>query len=335
MASTAAGDLLPDQYFQMLCPPLPEPGFHDPGELERVWGARWGSHDEVGRLRDVLMRRPGDELAQITADAWNEAAGALVDPRGGWYWTDREPPDLELIAAQHAGLVEALEAEGVTVHFAPGLDPRFTKAVYTRDPLISLPGGMLIGRMAPAMRRGEEAGITRAVAAAGAPILGTITGTGMLEGGSFAKLRPDVAAFGTSIRCNQAAADQLREVLARMGIELIVLPMGGFSIHLDAHFGMVDVDKALVDAPGLPHWFLDRLGELDIEPIWCQPGESWAINCLAVSPGRVIMPDDCPRTAEALARRGVEVLPIPYFELHKNGGGIHCSTMELRRDPAG
>lgn len=333
MASTVK-DLLPDDYYQVLCPPVPEPGFHDPGQLEHVWGARWGSLDEVGRLRDVLMRRPGGELAQIRADAWNEAVGAMVDPDGGWYWTDREPPDLDLIASQHQGLVAALEREGVSVHFADCLDPRFTKAVFTRDPLISLPGGMLIGRMAPAMRRGEEASVTRAVASAGAPILGTITGTGMLEGGSFAKLTPTVAAFGTSIRCNAEAADQLRELLTRIGMELIVLPMGGFSIHLDAHFGMVDVDKALVDAPGLPHWFLDRMGELGIEPIWCAPEETWAINCLAVAPGRVIMPDDCPRTAETLARRGVEVLPIPYFELHKNGGGIHCSTMELRRDPA-
>ena len=119
-----------------------------------------------------------------------------------------------------------------------------------------------------------------------------------------------------------------------MGIELIVVPMGGFSIHIDAHLGMVDVDKALVDAPGLPHWFLDRLSELGIEPIWCHPGEEWGINCLTVRPGRVIMPDDSPRTAELLERRGLEVVRIPYFELHKNGGGIHCSTMELRRDPA-
>ncbi|MGN6378514.1 MAG: dimethylarginine dimethylaminohydrolase family protein [Gaiellales bacterium] len=333
MASTAE-QVLPEQYFQKLCPPQPEPGFHDPGELERVWGAQWGSQDEVGRLRDVLMRRPGDEFTQIREDAWNEAAGALVDPNGGWYWESRVGPDLDVIAAQHAGLVETLEREGVRVHYADGLPPRFTKAVYTRDPLISLPGGMLIGRMAPAMRRGEEASITRAVAAAGAPILGTIIGSGMLEGGTFAKLTPRVAVFGTSIRCNAEAASQLEELLARMGIELIVVPMGGFSIHIDAHLGMVDVDKAVVDAPGLPHWFLDRLVELGIEPIWCAPDEGWAINCLAVAPGRVIMPDDCPRTAEALSRRGVEVIPVPYFELHKNGGGVHCSTMELRRDPA-
>jgi N-dimethylarginine dimethylaminohydrolase len=48
----------------------------------------------------------------------------------------------------------------------------------------------------------------------------------------------------------------------------------------------------------------------------------------------LIMPDDSPRTAELLERRGLEVVRTPYFELHKNGGGIHCSTMELRRDAA-
>lgn len=326
--------LAPTDYYQVLCPPVPEPPFEDPAELERVWGARWGSHDEVGRLRSVLMRRPGGELAQIRADAWDEGAQALVDPAGGWYWTDRAAPDLDLVRAQHAGLVAALEAEGAEVHFADPLPARFTKAVYTRDPLASLPGGVVIGRMAPMMRRGEELSVTQAVAALGIPILRTITGSGMFEGGTFVKLTPKVAAFGTSIRCNAEAADQLREVLERMGIELIVVPMGGFSIHIDAHLGMVDVDKALVDAPGLPHWFLDRLGELGIEPIWCHPGEEWAINCLATRPGRVIMCDDCPHTAELVERRGVEVVRIPYSELHKNGGGVHCSTMELLRDPA-
>ena len=31
---------------------------------------------------------------------------------------------------------------------------------------------------------------------------------------------------------------------------------------------------------------------------------------------------------------GIEVVTIPYDELHKNGGGVHCSTIELVRDPA-
>ena len=77
----------------------------------------------------------------------------------------------------------ALEAEDVEVHFAEQLEERFTKAMYTRDPLISMPGGVIVGRLAPLMRRGEERSITRAVGALGVPILRTITGTGLLEGG--------------------------------------------------------------------------------------------------------------------------------------------------------
>jgi N-dimethylarginine dimethylaminohydrolase len=327
-------DVFPESYHQMLCPPVAEPPFEDPAELERVWGERWGSVDEVGTLRSVLMRRPGRELEQIRADAWNPAAQALVDPNGGWYWESEDPPDLPLVARQHEGLVAALEAEDVQVYFAEPVEERLTKAMYTRDPLISVPGGVIVGRLAPLMRRGEERSITQAVGSLGVPILRTITGTGLLEGGSFAKLTPRVAAFGTSIRCNDEAASQLAETLEWLGIDLIVVPMSGYSIHLDGHFAMVDVDKALVDPTGLPHWFLDKLAELGIESIWCHPEEGWAINSLAVRPGRVLVSEGHPRTAERLGRRSVEVVTLPYDEIQKNGGGIHCSTMELRRDPA-
>jgi N-dimethylarginine dimethylaminohydrolase len=38
------------------------------------------------------------------------------------------------------------------------------------------------------------------------------------------------------------------------------------------------------------------------------------------------------RTLDALARHGVTWTTIPYAAMHKNGGGIHCSTTPLRRD---
>ena len=46
------------------------------------------------------------------------------------------------------------------------------------------------------------------------------------------------------------------------------------------------------------------------------------------------MCDGYPRTRELLERRGMEVVAIPYDEIQKGGGGVHCSTMELVRDPA-
>jgi N-dimethylarginine dimethylaminohydrolase len=310
-----------------------EPPFHD--ELTTVWGAEWGASDEVGTLRRVLVRRPGDELAAVRADAWDEEAQALVDPDGRWYWTDRTPPDLDLVRAQHAGLVAALEREGVDVVVAEPLGGGFLKAIFTRDPLVTVPGGAVIGRMAVRVRRGEEAAVTREVAAAGLPILATITGTGTVEGGSFVKLRPGLAAFGTSIRCNPEGARQLRDVLARVGWELIVVPLPGYTIHLDLHLAMVDAGKALVDAPGLPFDFLERLQEEGIELVHADPSEEWGLNALCLSPGRVLMAEGSPRSAERLSQAGVEVVTIPYGEIHKNGGGVHCSTMELLRDPAG
>jgi len=116
-----------------------EPPFHD--ELAAVWGAPFGAVDEVGPLRRVLVRTPGDELEAIREDAWDERLGALVDPEGRWYWTDRRPPDLARLQDQHAGLVRALEAEGVDVVVAEPLGEGFTKAVYTRDPLVTVPCG--------------------------------------------------------------------------------------------------------------------------------------------------------------------------------------------------
>jgi len=309
--------------------------FADTGELERVWGRRWGAWDEVGRLRSVLARRPRGEFSAVRADAWRDDAQALVDPGGLWYWEDRALPDLELVDAQHRALVEALVDEDVEVVELEGdLPAHITTPIYTRDPLVTVPGGAIIGRLEPVKRRGEEPVVARAVSALGMPILATIHGRGLMEGGSFAKLTPEVAAFGTSFRCNEDAAEQLRAALRPLGIELIVVPLSPYSIHIDGHLGMVAPDLALIDPLGLPWWFVDRLAELGIETVPCVPGEEWAINSLALAPRRLLMCEGYDRTVERLAGHGVEVRTVPYAEIQKGGGGVHCSTMELVRDPA-
>jgi N-dimethylarginine dimethylaminohydrolase len=322
----------PAQAHQAAMESAAEPPFQE--ELEQVWGERWGAADEVGVLRRVLVRRPGDELLAIREDAWDERLGALVDPHGRWYWTDRHPPQMDKVADQHQGLVDALLAEGVAVDVAEPLGGRFVKAVYARDPAITVPGGAIVGRMAVRMRRGEEPQVTRTLARLGMPILGTITGTATLEGGSFCKLRPGLAALGTSIRVNHEGARQLRALLELIGVELIVVPIAGYSIHIDLHFAMVDVDRALIDPAGLPYDFLVKLRELGIETIEAAAEEEWGLNLLCLRPGRVLMAEGSPRSAEILSRAGIEVVTIPYDEIHKNGGGVHCSTIELVRDPA-
>ncbi|KZE89859.1 dimethylarginine dimethylaminohydrolase family protein [Microbacterium sp. TNHR37B] len=322
-----------DGRFHALLGPEPLPAFDDTGELEATWGRRWGAADEVSRLRSVLVRRPSPGLADIRADAYSDDLDALVDPALRWYWTGRETPDLDRVAAEHDGLVDTLRAHGVEVHVADELPRTFTKSIYTRDPLVTIPGGAIIGRLAARVRRGEEQSITAAVAGAGMPILGTITGSGLVEGGTFVKVRRDTAFFGTSVRCNPEGYRQLARLLEPHGITLHRFSLPGYLIHLDMCSSMLDDDLALVNPRLAPYDYMNALRELDVELVEVHPSEEWACNLLVLDRRTVIMPDHLPRTAEMLAdNHGVTVITLPYREILKNGGGIHCSTMELQRD---
>jgi N-dimethylarginine dimethylaminohydrolase len=324
-----------DGLFHEILGPKPSPGFSEDGQLERVWGARWGASDEVGKLEVVMVRRPSKalrEVAELGEAAYRADLNAYLDPNLGWYWAGHELPDLETLDQEWEGFVAALRAEGVQVVEAPELDG-FTKAVFTRDPLVTVAGGAIIGRLAPDMRRGEELSITQTVAAAGMPILGTITGTGLVEGGSFVKVRPELAFFGTSVRCNPEGHRQLATLLAEHGITVERVQMPGYQIHLDLCCLMLDDDLALINPRIAPYDFQTRLHELGVETAAVLPGEDWGCNALALDRRRVLFPSHLTRTAEMLnTRYDVEIVPVDYREMNKNGGGLHCSSMELRRE---
>lgn len=327
---------MPDAKFHQILGPEAQPGFLDESELNLVWGNKWGAADEFSRLRTVMLRRPSqglEEVAQLGQSAWREDLNCYLDPNHHWYWAGDELPDLELLHSQFDGFIKALERENVEVVLVPESEPRFTKSVFTRDPLFTVPGGAVIGRMAARMRRGEEQAITQTVAAAGLPILGTITGTGLAEGGSFMKVRRDLAFFGTSVRCNAEGFRQLHNILEEQGIALERVSMPGYQIHIDLCCSMLDDDLALVNSRIAPYDFLTRLWELGIETVEVEPEEEWACNLLALDRRKLFFPSHLVRTAEKLnSSYGVEIIPVDYREMNKNGGGLHCSTMELRRD---
>lgn len=322
-------------------PPRAEPAFESAAMQERVWGRRWGVHDDVGRLRLCAVHRPGSEIDVIDPAKYDPSIAALIDDDEQWYWRDRRGPDKATMQAEHDGLVAALRAEDVEVVSIAG-PPGDPKAVFTRDQAVAVKGGAVVCRMGPVGkergygRRGEEAYVTRALAQLGMPILHTVHGSGLLEGGSFLFLNESTAAVGMSYRQNEAGARQLEGVLAEEGVRLIRVPLTGHSLHLDGCIVMVDRDKAIINLARLPYWFLETLTELGIEPIHVYPSEEGnkPVNCLAVRPGRVLVAEGSPRTVERLNRAGVETVVIPYREIHKNGGGIHCSTLPLVREPS-
>jgi N-dimethylarginine dimethylaminohydrolase len=311
-----------------------EPPFEDPGELEASWGRVWGIDNDVGRIRDILMHRPGPEMAVVDPAKRLPEIGSYGDPAVGWYFQSDTPPDLPLMQAQHDGYVAALRAEGVNVHFMQGEAGNRLKQVYTRDPLIMVKGGAIVCRMGARIRRGEELAVTRTLAALGIPILRTINGTGIMEGGSFAWLNETTCAIGVGVRVNREGAVQVGEVLARQGVELLIVELTGYDIHLDVSFLMIDGDLALLNPMGLPYSFLEELGRRGIRYIETDPTDDpWIVNSIALAPAKLLMPEGATnRTLDRLAAAGVSWVTVPYAAVHKNGGGLHCSTTPLRRD---
>jgi N-dimethylarginine dimethylaminohydrolase len=312
-----------------------EPAFESEAEQRFGWGRAWGCNSDVGRLRMVLMHRPGEELHVLDGLPLIPELGAYGDPKTGAYWRGEVIPSLAEQQAQHDALAAALREEGVEVVHLKRAAPGRHKSIYTRDSCIAVQGGAIVTRMGPRIRRGEEAVVTETLAALGMPILRTIHGTGLMEGGSFAYVRPDVAVVGISSRVNEEGARQLEEVLAVQGTRLIRVQIPGYRLHIDGAFVMIDHDVALVNPVILPFVFMQELKRLGVRMVpLSHEDPSWAINCLAVAPGRVLMSDRVgPRTQEALDQAGISVRLVPYDRVCLGGGGVHCSTSPLVRDP--
>ncbi len=196
-------------------------------------------------------------------------------------------------------------------------------------------GGAIICRMGTRVRRGEELAITRTLARLGIPILRTLSGSALMEGGSFAWINRRTAVIGCGIRVNREGAEQVGEVLKRQGVELLVIDLVGYDMHIDGSFLMIGKDLAIVDPFGLPFSFLQKLKDLKVRTVEISPADDkWIINSLAVAPGELIMPEGASnQTLDALAKHGVRWTVVPYGKMQLNGGGIHCSTTPLIRDP--
>jgi N-dimethylarginine dimethylaminohydrolase len=312
----------------------PGPAFEESVRMQRVWGREWGCDNDVGPLRSVLMHRPGHEFDVIDPTKKIADTGSYGDLDAGWYWQSDRLASLTDLQAQHDSLAETLRAEGVEVIYLTGVSDGRFKSVYTRDSSFAVKGGAIVGRLAPRMRHGEELAVTRTLAALGMPILRTVHGTGMVEGGSFAWLNSKTAVIGRGIRVNDDGVAQVADVLKYQGVDLVVVDLCGYDIHIDGHFLMVDVDLALISASGLPFTFLEKLRQLKIRTVETTvEDDGWIINGLAVRPGRVLMPEGISdRTRDKLLADGVEVITVAYDKVQLNGGGIHCSTCPLIRD---
>ncbi|MFT8871833.1 MAG: arginine deiminase family protein [Sporolactobacillus sp.] len=304
---------------------------------ERYWGGAWGNTNAVGKVRKVFVHRPGKEVLALNEAPYEPTVGARIlrgdDGEIVSYCLSREPLDLAKMQAQHDRMTAVLNEEGVTVIPLETDDQFLTNMLFARDVGMVIPGGLILARFALKFRYGETLRTLRTAARIGMPVLASIQGSGCVEGGSFMVLDRKTAIVGRSIRVNQAGIEQLRAILSWQGMELLVVDLPARMIHLDEVFNMVACDKALVDASNLPHWFMQELERRGVQLIETDSLDPpMTTNLLCLEPGKVLFAERGSRTIERLRHAGIEVIAIPVDELNRMGGGIHCSSLVLRRD---
>jgi len=281
-------------------------------------GRQYGVNSMVGRLERVAVRPPS--------------------PRGDYvvaHWA--QPLDLDLLARQHADFVALLQRLGCTVEVLPSEDD-MPDAIFTYDPAFVTPGGVIEFRGAKQVRAGEPPLLSTQLQDLGIPLLGRLTAPATADGGDMFWLDRTTLAIGRGYRTNQAAIDQVTEMLAPLGIsvERFDLPhdMGPeYCLHLMSVVSPVRDDLAVVYERLAPVALLQALAARGIEmiPVPEEDYASLGCNILAVAPGVVVIAEGNDATAKALRDHGVEVHTYAASEINKGEGGPTCLTRPILR----
>lgn len=288
-----------------------------------LWWGDWGCSSECGTLRAVLLRRPGPEL-----DAIEDFDAVQM----------RADLDSALARAQHDDMAAAYEANGVSVYRVANGRMDKPNSFFLRDLMLMTPEGAIITRPASTVRAGEERFVAEALAAIGVPILMTVHGGGTFEGADVSWVDDDLCFLAEGLRTNEEGANQVERMLREIGVSQVVrvgLPYG--AMHLDGLLNFLDRDLAVIWPRRTPFKIVQTLRERGFRFIEVED-EAEAQSCLpmnfvALAPGVVLMPEGGDRLREKYEAAGVTCQTVEIRELIKAGGGIHCMTGFLKRDP--
>jgi dimethylargininase len=279
----------------------------------------------VGRLRRVMMRRPGEAMA-------------AADPTD-WHYTSAI--DVEEARRAHDAFADALRAWDVEVLYHEEPLPDHSDSVFVFDPVLVTDRGTLALSMGKERRRGEEEPLARSLQDCGVPVFGRLEGDARAEGGDTLWLDHDTLAVGRGFRTNAEGVRQLRGLLAPLGVGVLDYDLPYFTgpdacLHLLSLISPVDVDLAVAYPPLMPTAFwheLRRRGVRLLEVPEEEFARTQATNVLAVAPRKCIMLDGNPVTRQLLEMADCEVVTFPGAPLSfKAEGGPTCLTRPVWRD---
>jgi N-dimethylarginine dimethylaminohydrolase len=286
----------------------------------------FGGHSMASPLRKVLVCAPASAGWGRPGSPWRSL---------GYF---REP-DETLARKQHDRLVEALESAGAEVHALPGGEVLTLDAVYTHDSSFPTNSGMILMHPGKSNRREEPHRHEAFYESLGVPILGRIEPPGLTEGGDIVWLDANTILIGEGYRTNAAGIEQIRKLVAPLGVEVLKAPLPhgpgpGACLHLMSLMSVLDENVMLVDLPWLA---VETVRELEkrkfhLVPIESSERDGLACNVLALGKGRLLAIEENEKTNARLRAEGFEVATFSATEICGNGsGGPTCLTRPFLR----
>ncbi len=229
---------------------------------------------------------------------------------------DRTPIDLDIARVQHHSYVHALKVLGCAVLQLPP-EPDLPDSVFVEDTAVILPEVALLTRPGADSRKPE----TDTIAWALTPYrkLVRITAPATVDGGDVLVLGKEIY-VGLSTRSNQAAVDQMNELLSPYGYHVTGVELKD-CLHLKSAVTRLDDKTILINRRWVDVEMFDGFNWIDIDP-----SEPYAANCLVVN-GTVIYPTSFPKTCKLLEEKGYRVKTIQVDELAKAEGAVTCCSL--------
>lgn len=284
---------------------------------------RYGGQSMYRPLRRVLVRRPDESFA-------------VEDPEL-WHYAGR--PDLARAQEEHDALCALLRAAGAEVIAHDEPQPGRADSIFVFDPALITDAGAVILRMGKELRRGEEQAMARTLERLGVPVIATLHGDALTEGGDLLWLDERTLAVGLGFRTNREGLRQLGEALAPHGVTLLPVELPYYAgpaacLHLLSLISIVDERLAVVYPPlmSVPFWQELRRRGFRLVEVPEQEFLTMGPNVLALAPGQCLMLEGNPVTRRRLEEAGCEVLTYRGDELSlKAEGGATCLTRPILR----
>jgi len=300
--------------------------------------------EEFGRLRRVILHKPGKSLSLINESNYKD-------------WLFDSVPDIERFNAEHHRYKELLTSLGVEVleladyvtencslmHQLPNL-------TYLHDIAVISSKGAILSSMAMKGRKGEEIVVREALSNLGIPIFSEFKDPGDCFEGCLL-LSPETVLVANTERHNFSAINKfIRKALIIFDEVIYVdIPKSRRYMHPDTIYNRVDEDLAIAFLSAFKSTHLytkQNIKEIDFGSYMRKKGieiinvsdveqKSLACSFVPLEPGVIIHYDTAlnKETRSLLEKKGVEMILFHPEAMIAGGGSLRCLTLRVLREP--